>query len=627
LSNNFADKTIHGLGKEIVIYTDLYIYTGTANVYTKIIKTAEELKALGVGNNRTNTEDILGYYVLGNDITFEHAEDGSDIVTAGYPAGGDYYFKATFDGNGYALKNMRVSDGGIFGLMRGATVKNLKLENVYLTNNPPKGVSKQDGGYSAILAYSAPSSTFENITMTIASAPNAWSWKRDSLLVCSGSWGAATFRNITIDASGLTLNTLLGISHSDKNVYENVVIKAADYVAIGYTADSFNGGVQNTAALMSEFPAGVTFERAYLITDANGVERPLYTGDVTSLGFPAGTEVHELAYPGTTNAWDGTMSNNSNKVLLRKAADEDYASIQFVLGSDFAGSTAFFTWVHYMSNGTKTYKGGGTIYKNGTTALHTEAINAGLDLSYLVFETKTGALVTASNPMKAGVVYTLYAYCTNLVDVELSIYDQSGTPIMLYFANIDSGNGKMLQGTNNSGALSLYMGDVTKLGFEDGTLVQYKTEEYDLVGGSGNWWQSGTAVEINGQILDCSTNVKRQAAQPMFYANEDYDVVCIQFALSEAVASGSVFHVWSYDENSTYLGGGVVSVGQAWANSGFAGAIYDKDGNIATSLEANTVYVLKLRMDGAYRYNFANIVESAMTSYYSATITYENEAE
>jgi hypothetical protein len=282
-----------------------------------------------------------------------------------------------------------------------------------------------------------------------------------------------------------------------------------------------------------------------------------------------------------------------------------------------------------MVNGTKTYAAGGWLYQNGNTGASTEPqFNASENgYTYRVFEANSGKFVSDSNPIKAGVVYTLLVYCPKLIDVELATYAISGQPMTIYFANIDSGNGKMLQGNNNSGALSLYMGDVTKLGFEDGTLVQYKTEEYDLVGGSSNWWQSGTAVEINGEILDCSNNIKRQSGKPEIYADANYDVVCIEFALSEAVASGSVFYVWAYDENSTHLGGGAVVIGQAWANSGFAGAIYDKDGNIATSLEANTVYVLKLRMDGAYRYNFANIVESAMTSYYSAVITYENEAE
>jgi hypothetical protein len=110
----------------------------------------------------------------------------------------------------------------------------------------------------------------------------------------------------------------------------------------------------------------------------------------------------------------------------------------------------------------------------------------------------------------------------------------------------------------------------------------------------------------------------------VIYADADYDVVCIEFALSEAVASGSVFHVWAYDEAKTHLGGGEVVIGKAWAETGFAAAIYDKDGNIATSLEANTVYVLKLRVDGAYRYNFANIADSAMTTYIAENISYEN---
>jgi hypothetical protein len=225
-----------------------------------------------------------------------------------------------------------------------------------------------------------------------------------------------------------------------------------------------------------------------------------------------------------------------------------------------------------------------------------------------------------------GQAYELRWYDANHIayGFEFGCCEQNGEAITVYFANPSSGKGQLLTATHNAGTLSLYTGDVTELGFEEGTSVQYKTDEYDLVGGSGNWWQSGTAVEINGQILDCSTNVKRQSAKPVVYANADYDVVCIEVALSEAIASGNVFYVRTYDAGGAHLGGGAVVLGNAWAASGFAGAIYDKEGNIATSLEANTVYVLKLRMDGAYSYNFANIAESAMTTYYSGNISYEN---
>ena len=258
------------------------------------IRTAEDLKELGMGNNNnTALKDITGYYVLANDITFVHQDDWSDLIAAGYDAASDgvkddkgnyinkYHFKGVFDGNGYTIDNMRVSDGGIFGTATEATIKNVNLTNVHLIEDIPTGLSEQNGGYIAIFAYTAPKSTFENINITMATSPNnKWTWKRDGLFVCSGSSGAATFRNITVDASGLMLKTLLGISHNEANVYENVVIKAADYVAVGYTGDSYieyrdlnedgqigsGDGEQNTAVLMPKgtYPDGVTFEEVGL---------------------------------------------------------------------------------------------------------------------------------------------------------------------------------------------------------------------------------------------------------------------------------------------------------------------------------------------------------------------------
>ncbi|MBP3422826.1 MAG: hypothetical protein J6K86_03570, partial [Clostridia bacterium] len=581
---NGSAVTAFGQEKVLLIETTEGTYSLYADVATKFITTADELKALGVGGNRTNTADITGYYALANDITFEHAADYSDLVAAGYPKNGDYYFKGTFDGFGHTLYNIRVSDGGIFGLMRGATVKNLNMENVYLIDNPPSGVSNQDGGYMAILAFSAPSSVFENINITIASSPNAWTWKRDGLFVCSSSWGAATYRNITVDASGLKLKTLLGISHNANNVYENVVITAADYVAIGYTADSYaTGSVQNTAALMSEFPAGVTFIRNSKLnvvqTHANATLL-VYTGDETALGFAEGTTVYEAvqdnrkamwanANTGETGTGDLGLTMEAQRIRITKGLEEDYASIQFSLSREMTGTYAFFAW-YIDSTGARH---GSNVYlrldgkANQTTADGMTVIALDMD----------GKPVTS---FAANTAYEMRWYGKGVATAfEIGCCVTSGNFITTYFANPSSGSGQLINATNNAGTLPIYTGDVTKLGFEEGTSVQYRTEEHDLVGGAGNWWQTGTAVEINGETLDCSTNLKRQLGQPIIYADANYDVVCIEFALSEAVASGNVFHVWAYDEAAAPLGNTAVRVGQAWAESGFAGAIYDKDGN------------------------------------------------
>ena len=413
LPEAFADKTSHGAGLDMVICTEKYAYTCKANVITKVITTAEELKALGVGNNRTNTEHILGYYVLGNDITFEHASDYSDVVTAGYPANDKYYFKATFDGRGYTLYNMRVSDGGIFGLMSGATVKNLNLKNVYLTDDIPVGISEQNGGYMAIFAYAAPSSVFENINITIVSSPNAWSWKRDGLLVNTSSWGSATYRDITVDATGLKLKTILGNSHSANNVYENVVITAADYVAIGYTADSYNGGVQNTAALMSEFPQGVTFNAVGKAFYNDNSDLPLYEGDVTAIGFEKGTAVRTATI---TDGWN-------SRAIVSTSTKYDYVDIEFVIGEGHnVGSLC--VWDGVDGNYNVTPAGGA-------------ALNGAAERTIQVLDVNGNAITAFA----ANTRYILRVYTENVTNLQVSTFDCSAdSPAILYFGNVTYGN-------------------------------------------------------------------------------------------------------------------------------------------------------------------------------------------
>ena len=309
-----------GANKTLIVRTSKNKYQLQAIAVTDIITTADELRALGIGGNRGSTANIDGYYVLGNDISFEHADDYSDLVAAGYPSGntGSYSFLGTFDGCGYTLYNMRVSDGGIFGIMRG-TVRNLNMVNVHLVDSPAAGVSNQNGGYISILAYKAPGGKMENINISIASSPTGWSWKRDGLLVNTSSSGAATFRNITIDAAGIALKTLLGTHYTDGNVYENVVIKAASYTAIGYTADSYLEGVQNTAALMTAFPTGVTYVPASKALFNDGSLLPVYEGDVETLGFATGTTVYKAEI---SDGW-------SSRAFIPTISGYDYVDIEF----------------------------------------------------------------------------------------------------------------------------------------------------------------------------------------------------------------------------------------------------------------------------------------------------------
>ena len=559
------------------------------------ISTAEELKALGVGGNRTNTENIEGYYVLANDITFEHKDDYSDLVAAGYPKNGDYYFKGTFDGNGYSLKNMRVSDGGIFGIMRGAMVKNLKIENVYLTNNPKSGVSNQNGAYISILAFAAPSSTFEDITITVAAAPNAWSWKRDGLFVCTGSWGESTFRNITVDASYLSLNTLLGISHNNKNVYENVVIKAAEYVAIGYTADSYatvdGKGVQNTAAMLTEFPAGVTFQKvAYAdvpnaIKATNTISNVQYLSDnETALGFAAGTHVYKVT---TSNMWN-------DRIMIPVDDSYDYVEFDVVFTVDIGYATA------WPSPGSGTY---------GSFGIYTKGLVISSD-----GKTRTMQVYKANGdmfPAQTGDKFaanTKYTIRIGFNEGESIANFNFGTDTnqTYYITASRFGNYNERVYACGTGALhAYYEGDVTALGFAAGTKVSAVT--------LNDGWSD--RVRVNTDV--------------------NYDYVDVTFASDKAF---SLLCVWAYGINGTILPGNYSGAADSIVPNtdedptkvaeARSIRVTDLAGNAVSAFAANTVYKVRIYLNdntsSLALSTFNTKADNPITFYFGA-ISYGND--
>ena len=587
LNNGYlAVVTVKGVGQELR-YNNVLVPT--------YITTAEELKALGVGGNRTNTADIEGYYMLANDIVFEHKDDYSDLVAAGYPKNGDYYFKGTFDGNGYSLKNMRVSDGGIFGLMRGATVKNLKIENVYLTNNPKSGVSNQGGAYISILAFAAPTSTFEDITITVAAAPNAWSWKRDGLFVCTGSWGESTYRNITVDASYLSLNTLLGISHNSKNVYENVVIKAAEYVAIGYTADSYatvdGKGVQNTAAMLTEFPAGVTFQKvAYAevpnaIKATNLVSNVKYLSDnETALGFAAGTHVYEVT---TTNMWN-------DRIVIPADDSYDYVEFDVVFTVDIGYATA------WPSPGSGTYGSFG-IYTKGLVIS-----SDGKTRTMQVYKANGDTFKAQSGENFAA--NTKYTIRIGFNKGESIVNFNFGTDAnqTYYISASRFGNYNERVYVSDTGALhAYYEGDVTALGFAADTKVSAVTMT--------NGWSNRVRVNTDA----------------------NYDYVEVTFATDKAF---SLLCLWAYGINGTILPGNysgtadsiVPNTDEDPAKVAEARKIVVTDlaGNAVSAFAANTVYKVRIYLNGNTSVvnlgSFNSSAENPITFYFGS-ISYGND--
>ncbi|MBQ7770784.1 MAG: hypothetical protein IJ373_06320, partial [Clostridia bacterium] len=557
--------TLESYQAKIVISNEDKVLSFSNVIAVTYISTAEQLQAVGMGeNNIVATDNDKNYYALANDITFTHAADYSDVVAAGYhKAGGATYqhlwsFQGIFDGNGYKIDNMRVSDGGIFGYAENATIKNLVLTNVHLIDNLPAEISKQGGGYASILAYTAPDTTFENIEITIASSPaSIWTWKRDSLFVCSGSAGATTFRDITVDASYIELKTLLGISHNEGNVYENVLIKAANYCAIGYTADSLAGGVQNVAAMMTEFPDGVTFERIALAEipnqpmNANMAKLSAYDGDVTALGFAEGSNVFEVV---NTNLW------NDRIVFPADSTNYDYVEFDVVLSTDIPTFTA------WPSNGTNT-QGSFSIY--GAQMQTSDSLLRSVE----VFDKDGNTFANQyTSGFKANTFYTIRVCFTKNETVK---YLHFGTSTLqtYYVSNARWGSFDVRNDVYVCGDgkfLANYTGDVTALGFEEGSVVTQQT--------ISDGWSS--RVRVNSSIK--------------------YDYVDVEFSFTGDRAVYTLC-IWTYGIDSKILSGNYsVSATACTAANGAAERtiqILDANGNAVESMTANTVYTLRVYLN------------------------------
>lgn len=140
---------------------------------TVAISSYEELNTLVRSN-------LNGSYYLTQDIV---VPDGAEWLPIGMPAGWDGtnnsllgMFKGTFDGKGYAVKNLKITSGknfaGLFARLSYCTIKNLGIENVDITGGNPTGAlagtmfgDTQDPLYNASKPYD-PSVLIENVYVT-----------------------------------------------------------------------------------------------------------------------------------------------------------------------------------------------------------------------------------------------------------------------------------------------------------------------------------------------------------------------------------------------------------------------------------------------------------------------------
>ncbi|MBR2023244.1 MAG: Ig-like domain-containing protein [Clostridia bacterium] len=130
-SNGVNVSTLSEGEKVFVVYNeDNYAFEVTAKVYTRILKTKADLQAFGSAYattaDSTNTNDTKSWRViLANDIDYEN---GNYCADAGYTTSDRWL--GVFDGNGFAISNIKTRFGFFGWIETGAELKNTAFINV-----------------------------------------------------------------------------------------------------------------------------------------------------------------------------------------------------------------------------------------------------------------------------------------------------------------------------------------------------------------------------------------------------------------------------------------------------------------------------------------------------------------
>ncbi len=294
---------------------------------------------------------------------------------------------------------------------------------------------------------------------------------------------------------------------------------------------------------------------------------PTYTGDVTAFGFEEGALVQYMVTETSSNVWAADpISGKTREQLAAKIPGQvgKYVTIKFAVSKDVAGDSVFYVWGLLNSNHTV----------NGAVNFTTTNYGRILDVD--------GNLVTS---LSKDTIYVLELYMegtdtynvANIFATGMELYfdadsiTYSDDSIVVKPEGVLDPDGPVTAGGSNVEAVKEYDGDVTALGFAEGTTV-YKYVGVDSVADK-------VAIKVD------STN---------------YDYVEVQFI----IASGDGFF-WMHGRKggNFYKNGVGYVIDPSWIRLGDSNnspsdrriEIFDADGNKVTSLmENNVLYTLRV---------------------------------
>ncbi|MBR2376166.1 MAG: hypothetical protein IKA85_00110 [Clostridia bacterium] len=396
LSNVAFDEE---LGEKVTLYIfdeDNKVSELTAKYVTEYITTVAEMKAaveIGdlsaeiaaegyyAGNTTTGEYGDLyndGYYVLGCDLDFtgykiEHAVSSTTATNAQY--GVHRPFVGTFDGQGYALKNVEVVNGvGIFGqISHKANIKNLAI----IDYNFPAG----NGTPMGVLAYSESvnsdhdtgGAVFEDLYITLGTLNNNNSkWRRRGMLFGQLVNPRTVLKNIVVEANvtHATYETNIGqptlfyyanehVYIEGKSLYQHKANNSTSIVDSALansienlfviSKDTTNSGLTfRMTAASSGNPASVAYNDKDM---ANVIE----TNAITSSGSYYWPEYYYTDSEGNATFVKPENYKGENNIVMRRY--DDYTAFASDTKTDKTSLNKFNSNMWVVSNGAVYYKG------------------------------------------------------------------------------------------------------------------------------------------------------------------------------------------------------------------------------------------------------------------------------
>ncbi len=367
-------------------------------------------------------------------------------------------------------------------------------------------------------------------------------------------------------------NTKIQVLDTNGNVVTGVRSVGTRYILRVYLDDEsltqVHLGQANTTILFANVTFGIVETITAGATNTTCVS--VYDGDVTALGFAAGSRVYE--YIGV----DGL----ADKAAFYADSSYDYVDVQLVIGS---GDGYFFGYV--LKGGS--YLNGGASYVIDPSNIRLgDGNNSPADRTIQVFDANGNAVSTL---LSTNTLYTLRIYTSGIDQVMIA---KTGSTI--YLANVTHGNDAVIEKpenvvTDGSGAeLSQYAGANSDIGFADSDWV------FEQV--TTNTWEHRAHIGNNSEasflVFDFSMNNPSN--------------LTVWFTRSGNVIAG--YSNILAQENA------LIAANECAARKIY---VFDENNNAATSIKANTKYTVWVYLGGADSFHGVAIGNPGATIYYA----------